>query len=56
MPITTKRINLFDSTKSKDNANINKTWARGEVIFKKLGTDEVLLTLHNKVIIAVPRW
>lgn len=48
----TKHMNLFDSNGVKDQANIGKTWARGEVIFKKLGTDEVLLTLHNKVIIA----
>ena len=47
-----KHITLFDSQKSSDSANLNKTWARGEVIFKKLGTDEVLLTVHNKVIIA----
>ena len=52
MPENNKHINLFDSNKSKESANINKTWARGEVIFKKLGTDEVLLTLKNKVIIA----
>jgi len=47
-----KQMALFDSQQSKDEANLNKTWARGEVIFKKLGTDEVLYTLHNKVIIA----
>ena len=49
---TNKRMNLFDSSKSKETTSVNRTWARGEVIFKKLGTDEVLLTLHNKVIIA----
>ena len=49
---TNKRMNLFDSNKSKETTSVNRTWARGEVIFKKLGTDEVLLTLHNKVIIA----
>lgn len=47
-----KHIALFDSQKSKDEANLNKTWARGEVIFKDLDTGKVLYTLHNKVIIA----
>ena len=49
---TNKRMNLFDSSKSKETTSVNRTWARGEVIFKKLGTDAVLLTLHTKVIIA----
>lgn len=48
----TKHISLFDSQKSEEKANLHKTWARGEVIFKELGTDNVLLTLHNKVVIA----
>ena len=52
MPTNNKQLVLFDKNKTSDSANTNKTWARGEVIFKKLGTDEVLLTVHNKVIIA----
>jgi len=47
-----KHLTLFDSQKSADNVNFNKTWARGEVIFKELGTEKVLYTVHNKVIIA----
>ena len=47
-----KHITLFDSSKSKENINLNKTWARGEVIFKDIDTGKVLWTLHNKVLIA----
>ena len=47
-----KHLTLFDSSKSKENINLNKTWARGEVIFKDIDTGKVLWTLHNKVLIA----
>lgn len=47
-----KHLTLFDSQKSKDSINANKTWARTEVIFKDIDTGEVLLTTHNKVVIA----
>ena len=47
-----KHLTLFDSGKSKENINLNKTWARGEVIFKDIDTGKVLWTLHNKVLIA----
>ena len=50
---TNKHLTLFDTNKVDDSASIaKKGWARGEVIFKELGTGKVLLTLHNKVIIA----
>jgi hypothetical protein len=50
-----KKLTLFDHSRANDVANLvpRKTGnMRGEVIFKKLGTDEVLYTYHNKVIIA----
>ena len=50
-----KKLTLFDHSRANDVANLvpKKTGnMRGEVIFKKLGTDEVLYTYHNKVIIA----
>ena len=48
----TKHLTLFDSKHAKDDASLHKTHLRGEVIFKKIGTDEPILTLHNKVVIA----
>lgn len=50
--MSNKHLNLFDTQKTKDNLNTNKTWARGEVIFKDIDTGKTLLTVHNKVIIA----
>ena len=50
--MSNKHINLFDSSKTKEDYKLNKTWARGEVIFRDIDTKEVLYTTHNKVIIA----
>lgn len=47
-----KHLTLFDLQKSKDSLNINKSWARGEAIFKDIETGKVLFTVHNKVVIA----
>lgn len=47
-----KHLTFFDSQKSHDEANINKPFYRGEVIFKDIDTGEVLLSTHNRVIIA----
>ena len=50
-----KKLTLFDFQTSEDSADIystKKTWLKGEVIFKEIGTGKPVLTLHNKVIIA----
>lgn len=56
---TDKKLTLFDHSNANDSATIYRTNEkkkkgnmRGVVTFKKLGTDEVLFTLENKVIIA----
>jgi len=55
---TDKKLTLFDHSNANDSATIyrssdkKKGNMRGVVTFKKLGTDEVLFTLRNKVIIA----
>lgn len=50
--MSNKRLTLFDSNKSREDVSLNKTHLRGEVIFKDIDTGKVLLTLHNKVVIA----
>ena len=47
-----KHLTFFDSQKSHDDASIHKSFLRGEVIFKDIDTGEVLLTTHNRVVIA----
>jgi hypothetical protein len=53
-----KKLTLFDHNNANDNINISHKYLKekghmvGEVIFKKLGTDEVLFVRRNKVIIA----
>lgn len=48
-----KRLTLFDSQRTKDISNIcRKTWAKSEIIFKSIDTGKVLLTTHNKVLLA----
>lgn len=47
-----KHLTFFDSQKSREDVNIHKTFLRGEVIFKDIDTGEVLLTTHNRVVIA----
>ena len=47
-----KHLTFFDSQQNRDEANIHKSFLRGEVIFKSIDTGEVLLTTHNRVVIA----
>lgn len=50
--LNNKHITLFDSHKSKETLHKHNQWTRSEIIFKDIDTGKVLLTTHNKVLIA----